>query len=167
MKRSRLAVALLSGVLLVPLPTTAAGSGVAAAPAPAGPVPTVATVASGVGVTRYLFMVRNVQFTGDIYTGRFTVIRKTGKRVVGAYGMFYSEARCLKGHIHGRWLIGRLPGFTYGGEWVSAVRMVAKWRGTGARQHMKGWTPVTASDMSRLSGGGVDGTIVESICSSL
>jgi hypothetical protein len=32
---------------------------------------------------------------------------------------------------------------------------------------MKGWTPVTASDISRLSGGGVDGTIVESICSSL
>ncbi len=117
---------------------------------------------------RYLYMVRDVQFDGSIYTGRFTVMAKSGRHVVGAYGMFYSEARCLTGKVKGfpphRWLVGTFPGFWYGDEWIPAQSLSAKWVGYGDYQRMKGWSTVTADELYDLSGGGVDGTIIETIC---
>ncbi len=146
-----------AGVLLVP----------AFAPAAAFESQTETSVAqvSRASGLRYLYMVRNVDFGGQIYTGRFTVIAKSGHRVAGAYGKFYSEARCLVGRVDDGWLRGKFPGFTYGGEWIPEMKFAARWKGRGGSQHLKGWTPVSADDMRTLSGGGVDATIVESICS--
>lgn len=140
--------------------------GVMAVPTVAGatPLPT----APQYGTERYLFMVRDVSYDGDIYTGRFTVLRKSGRWVTGAYGMFYSEARCLTGRVKGyppkRWLIGSLPGFWYGDEWIPRQQLTAKWHGYGSTQHMRGWIPVDADEMSLMSGGGVDGTLIDTVC---
>ncbi len=116
---------------------------------------------------RYLYMVRDVERTGDIYVGRFIVIAKSGRRVVGVSGMFYSEGRCLIGKVYGstqRRLIGEYPGFSYGGDWVPARRLNVRWVGFGDAQRVRGWTAVTADDMSVLSGGGVTSDIIEQIC---
>lgn len=155
----------------VPFALVAAGVLLTPAFAPAAAVEaqpeTSIAVDSRATAVRYLFMVRNVHLAGEIYTGRFTVIAKSGHRVVGAYGKFYSEARCLVGRVDDGWLRGKFPGFTYGGEWIPEMKFAARWRGYGSAQHMKGWTPVSADDMRAMSGGGVDGTVVESICSSV
>ncbi len=121
------------------------------------------------GAERYLYMVRDVSYDGDIYTGRFTLMRKSGRWVTGAYGMFYSEARCLTGRVKGyspqRWLVGSLPGFWYGDEWIPQQRLSAKWVGYGSAQRMRGWIPVDADEMYMMSGGGVDASLIDTVCS--
>lgn len=149
-----------------------AGAAVVPAAAVAQPVAApgdaVTATSAAYGAERYLFMVRDVEFAGGIYTGQFSVMRKSGRWVTGAHGMFYSEARCLTGRVRGyppkRWLIGRLPGYWYGDTWIPMVRLTAKWVGYGDQQRMRGWTSVTPDEMYELSGGGIDGSIIDSVC---
>ncbi|MDP4014660.1 MAG: hypothetical protein U0990_00435 [Candidatus Nanopelagicales bacterium] len=119
---------------------------------------------SALRASRYLYMVRNVSKSGDIYLGDFAVIRKRGKRVVGAVGAFYSEGRCLRGKVRHGMLRGRYPAYDYGDDHIDAVKMHKRWKGRGAKQHMAGWRSVTARRMARLSGGNIGKGIVAQMC---
>lgn len=98
--------------------------------------------------SRDLYMVKDVQATGDgTYVGDFAAVRKKGKSVVGAVGSFYSEYTCIRGRISGH----RLRGTSYN-EFGDPTPFSVRWKGSGAKQRIKGFTRVTKADM-RLYGG--------------
>lgn len=94
-----------------------------------------------------LYQVRDVQKAGDIYTGEFLVLKRTGSKLVGYGGAFYSEGYNVKGVIRG----SQVKLYTqdpYDKSWTQSWH---KWVPTENR--LVGWKRVSKETMKKYSGG--------------
>jgi hypothetical protein len=92
--------------------------------------------------SRDLYMVEDLAYSGGVYTGGFAALRKKGHKVVGATGAFASEYICVRGAVRNGKFRGQL--YSNGEPWKS---FTYGWKGSGARQRIKGTTSVSKADM--------------------
>jgi hypothetical protein len=95
-----------------------------------------------------LYMVRHVERTDGIYLGEFVVLRKTGPKVKGYGGAFYSEGFNLKGTITGTRAVLSSEDPYQPGKWT---RTTLKW--VPAQSRLAGWKRVQKSRLRKYSGG--------------
>lgn len=96
----------------------------------------------------YFFMVKDVSSASGMHTGEFAIVRRIGRHLSGLGGYFYSEGYCLSATLYG----GTRHGTASWGP-DDVVHFSERWRGSGKRQHMRGFVNVTARRMKQLSGG--------------
>jgi hypothetical protein len=108
----------------------------------AGAVPTPADAAG-----TCIYLVRDVSRAGEIYTGDFLVLKRTGSSLVGYGGSFYSEGYNVKGVIAGSQarLSTQDP---YQNQWTPSVR-----RWVVGENRLSGWKRVRVATMRKYSGG--------------
>jgi hypothetical protein len=97
---------------------------------------------------RCVYLVRGLQYTGDLYVGGFVVARLDGRRMTGTVGDFYSEFAELRGTVSADRTRLRLRDDA--GTWRAWPQ-----RWLAQRRTLAGWLPVTRAQMRDLSGGGV------------
>jgi hypothetical protein len=95
-----------------------------------------------------LYMVKNVERSDGIYLGEFVILKKTGSKVKGYGGAFYSEGYNLKGTITGTRAALSSEDPYRPGKWT---RVTLKW--VPAENRLSGWRRVAKSRMRKYSGG--------------
>ncbi len=93
-------------------------------------------------------MVKNLQFSDGVYLGDFAALRKKGAKVVGAVGAFNSEFVCIRGKVRSK----KLRAVSYDMFNQPDGRFTVKWKGSGAKQRIKGMKSVTRKKMTRYAG---------------
>lgn len=94
-----------------------------------------------------LYQVRNVTKAGNIYIGEFLVLKRTGAKLSGYGGAFYSEGYNVKGVIHGN-EVKLYTQDPYDKQWTKSV---LKWVPTENR--LAGWKRVSKETLKKYSGG--------------
>lgn len=97
-----------------------------------------------------IFLVKKVKDAGDIYVGEFAILRKTGSKVKGGFGAFYSEGMSFRGRIVDGKLKGNLYD-DYGGTRTNITPVHFTW--VASEQRIKGWRRVSRKQMLVYSGG--------------
>ena len=108
--------------------------------------------------SRDLYMVKDLQYVDGFYIGEFAALRKKGAKVVGAYGAFNSEYVCIRGRVS----YGRLKAIAYD-QFGDPTTVNIKWQGSGSKQHMKGFAPVTRATASGYLGSDAKRFIIDCI----
>lgn len=94
-----------------------------------------------------LYQVRNVVKAGDIYVGEFLVLKRTGAKLVGYGGAFYSEGYNVKGVIAGH-QVKLYTQDPYDKRWTQSVH---KW--VPIENRLAGWKRVSKETLKKYSGG--------------
>lgn len=117
------------------------------APQPAGAeaAPAQARTASA---ARCIYLVKGLKAANGMYLGQFTVLRKTGTKVAGYGGAFYSEGYNIRGNVVGTSARLSTEDPYRPGRWT---RINQKW--VPAQNRLVGWRSVTKTQMSKYSGG--------------
>lgn len=95
-----------------------------------------------------LYLVRDLQQTGSLYTGGFLVAHVLDGDLVGSAGAFYSEWHSVRGTLGAAGT--DLQSQDESGQWRPWPQTWLPEQGT-----LQGWTPVSAAQLRTYSGGGV------------
>lgn len=101
-----------------------------------------------------IYLVRDVQRSGRIYTGQFVVLRKSGKKLLGYGGAFYSEYYDLRGRIIKK-KNRRYARLTVSDPIDKSVSETVLRRWVASKQKLAGWSKVRKSKVRKYSGGSI------------